>query len=615
MSDLIKHRGPDGKGKWTNEKQTVGFSHKRLSIIDLTKSAAQPMVSNNGTVITYNGEIYNYLDIRNELKDKWVFKSNSDTECILASYEKYSFQNLNKLNGMFSFSIWDEKKQILFCARDRFGIKPFYYCTVDNIFYFASEVKALLPFLDEISTDNQAFSEYLTFQYNIGEKTLFKNIYQLLPGHALSVKNGQIKSWRYWDVSYNVNFEKKSKYFYDRLYESLMHSVEIHGKSDVPVGSYLSGGVDSSLIFTIARQNDSSSPLCFHGRFNEYDGYDESEFAKIAAKNGNGSLKIVDITSNDFIKYIRDIIYYLDFPVAGPGAFPQFMVSKLASNYVKVVLGGQGGDEIFGGYARYLIAYFEQALKAAIDGNYKNGNYVVTLESIIPNLGLLREYKPLIKKFWSNGLFEPMNKRYFQLINRATDLKNEILWDEIDTEKVFERFDTIFENPTNVKKSAYFDKMTHFDLKCLLPALLHVEDRMSMANGIETRVPFLNHELIELVSKIPADLKFEGGKMKQLLKKVFSNHIPPAIRKRRDKMGFPLPLSEWVSNELKEFINDINQSIISKKRPYLNYKNILNNSNKEKNYSRKSWGLISMELWYQQFHDQSHYWKKKAEFN
>jgi asparagine synthase (glutamine-hydrolysing) len=273
-------------------------------------------------------------------------------------------------------------------------------------------------------------------------------------------------------------------------------------------------------------------------------------------------------------------------------------------------MGGQGGDEIFGGYARYVVAYFEQCIKAAIDGNYGNGNYVVTLESIVPNLGLLREYKPLMKQFWSEGLFGPMDERYFRLIDRSTDMQDEIDWAALDSRRVFTDFAAIFNSPSNVKKEAYFDKMTHFDFKCLLPALLHVEDRMSMAHGLESRVPFLDHHLVEFAATVPADMKFKGGNMKHLLKQVFSPEIPGEILNRRDKMGFPVPLKEWCDHELNEFVLDTFSTMAGKHRPYINSKAVLKNFGNESRFSRKTWGLLSLELWHQQFHDKAAEWQK-----
>jgi len=610
MSKILEHRGPDGDGEWIGKKEQLGFVHRRLAIIDLTDSASQPMQAINESVITFNGEIYNYPELHQLLRHNWSFQTKSDTECILAAYDRYGYECLDHLRGMFAFAIWDEQKQSLFCARDRFGIKPFYYCQLGDTFYFASEAKALVPFLDEIRTNKSALAEYLTFQYTIGEKTLFSGIKQLLPGHALVVENGNVRTFRYWDVSYEVDFDQKPSDVHHRLNELLEDSILIHGRSDVPVASYISGGIDSSLVYNLARKNDSASPLGFHGRFTEFPGYDESRFAEAAATQSNGILHTIDITAEDFQQHIEKVIYHLDFPVAGPGSFPQYMVSKLAAEHVKVVLGGQGGDEIFGGYARYVIAYFEQCIKAAIDGHYKNGNYVVTIESIVPNLGLLREYKPLMKQFWKEGLFEPMDQRYFKLVNRATDMQDEINWSELEMKRVFEDFSTIFNNPSNVQKEAYFDKMTHFDFKCLLPALLQVEDRMSMAHGLESRVPLLDHSLVEFAATIPADMKFEGGNMKHLLKEVFTTEIPPEILHRRDKMGFPVPLKEWFGGELKNFVMDIFSTMESKHRPYINHDVVKKNFGKEAQFSRKIWGLMNLELWHQQFHDKAVEWRQ-----
>jgi len=605
MSSLIAHRGPDGQGNWQSADARVGLVHRRLAIVDLSASAAQPMQAVNGTVITYNGEIYNHPELRRALQSRWQFRTDSDTECILASYERYGDNCLDHLRGMFAFALWDEKRHRLFCARDRFGIKPFYYTVVDGVFYFASEAKALLPFLPSISTNDAALAEYLTFQYTIGEKTLFDGVHQLLPGHALVVENGQVRVWRYWDVSYEIDYNHGPAYFQNRLRELLEESIDLHGRSDVQVGSYVSGGIDSSLIYRLARLSGATSPLAFHGRFTDYPGYDESSYAHIATRHDGDQLHCVDICADDFLSNIQKVIYHLDFPVAGPGSFPQYMVSKLAAKHVKVVLAGQGGDEIFGGYARYVVAYFEQCIKAAIDGNHGNGNYVVTLDSIVPNLGILREYKPLIKQFWSEGLFGPMDERYFRLVDRSTDMQQEIDWGELDSRKVYESFKTIFNNPSNVKKEAYFDKMTHFDFKCLLPALLQVEDRMSMAHGLESRVPMLDHPLVEFAATVPADMKFKGGAMKHMLKQVFAQELPLEIQNRRDKMGFPVPIKEWFSLELRDFVMDAFSTMAAKQRPYINSQAVLRNFGQEAQFSRKTWGLLSMELWHQQFHDKS----------
>lgn len=607
ISSMMQHRGPDAQ-KYHSSSNAF-LSHNRLSIIDLDVNSNQPMCDGYGNAIVFNGEIYNYTELKKNEASDFDYKTRSDTEVILALYNKYGTDCVNFLRGMYAFAIWDEKKQILFCARDRFGIKPFYYLSQNDTFIFASEMKALLPFLSNIATDDSALAEYLTFQYTLSDQTMFSGIKQLMPGHFLVVKNNELHVEKYWDVEYKIDFSSRPEYFMDKLEQLLKQSVNYHQISDVPIGSYLSGGLDSSLITVLCSNLESRFYGSFHGKFTDYAGYDESKYAQTVSDSITKGLFVTEISSKDFLDNIQKVIYHLDTPIAGPGSFPQFMVSKLAAKHVKVVLGGQGGDELFGGYARYVVAYFEQCIKAAIDGTYKNGNFVVTPESIIPNLTLLQEYKPLIKQFWSEGLFGPLDERYFRLIDRSNDTIDEINWDLFDKSIILEKFKGIFNNQSNVAKEAYFDKMTHFDFKCLLPALLHVEDRMSMAHGLESRVPFLDHQLVEFAATIPADIKFPGGKMKALLKDVFGNIIPEPILKRRDKMGFPVPLQEWFSGDLREFVFDIFSSQAANTRGFYNPKRILENLDKSAKFSRKIWGLLCIELWYREFHDKQEFYK------
>ncbi len=610
MNRLQIHRGPDDEGTWTDANGTIGFGHRRLTIIDLTAAGHQPMSGPNDTVITYNGEIYNYLELRKELSAGWEFRTHSDTETILAAYAKHGLDCVQKLRGMFAFALWDGKARRLLCARDRFGIKPFYYATIDNKLYFSSEIKALVPFLPAVETDPEGLAEYLTFQYTINSRTLFSGVQQLAPGHVLVVQNGRVEIKRYWDVHYEIDHDHSADYFERRLRELVDDSIQVHLRSDVPIGSYLSGGIDSSLIAILASRADSRNQEAFHGKFTSFPGFDESHYARAAAASAHKTLHEIDITAQDFLANISRLIYHLDQPVAGPGSFPQFMTSGMAASKVKVVLGGQGGDEIFGGYARYLLAYFEQCIKAAIDGSYKSGNFVVTAESIIPNLGVLREYQPMIKTFWREGLFESIDRRYFRLIDRSVDVHDEVDWSSLNRERVFETFSSVFNSTRNVRHEAYFDSMTHFDFKCLLPALLQVEDRMSMAHGLESRVPFLDHPLIEFVASVPADIKFQGGHMKHLLKRAYKDVIPEQILNRRDKMGFPVPLKEWVGGELREFVLDTFNSSRAQTRPFINAAAIRGQLDSVGQFSRKLWGLLSLELWYQNFHDRAETFRK-----
>lgn len=610
MDEIQKHRGPDGTGYFVNEKNCVGFAHQRLSIIDLS-TGNQPMSSPSGNTICYNGEIYNYLELKNQLSG-YSFKTTSDTEVILAAYEKWGEDCVNHLRGMFAFAIWNEKDQSLFIARDRFGIKPFYYTIQNNTFYFASEVKTLLPFIDEVKVNTTALKDYLYFQLYLGDYTLIENIQELKPAHKILINNGNLRIGRYWEVYYNMDFDHTAKYFSDRLHELIYESIQLHTRSDVPIGSYVSGGIDSSIVASVAaKKSQNREPfLGFTGKFTFGDQYDESYYARKLAEKSNMGLHEIDITSDDFINSIEKVIYHLDYPVAGPGSFPQYHVSKLAAQHRKVVLGGQGGDEIFGGYTRYLIAYFEQCIKGAIDNTLRGGNFIVTYESIIPNLVSLQNYKPLLKEFFKDGLFGPIDERYFRLINRAPDLKSEIRWDELGGYTPFTSFAGIF-NGSNVGKESYFDKMTHFDFKTLLPALLQVEDRMSMAHGLESRVPFLDHPLVEFAATMPADIKFKDGTLKMILTNTMRDELPTEILQRTNKMGFPVPLNEWLGKELKEFVNDIFGSSNAKSRPYFNNEEIIKGMKTESKFGRKVWGLLSLELWHKQFYDNHHTFKNK----
>ena len=608
MNTIQAHRGPDDENVWTHTDESTGFAHRRLTIIDLS-TGAQPMTDAAGNTICYNGEIYNYIELRDELRGGYTFRTNSDTEVILAAYQKWGVKCVQHLRGMFAFALWDEEAQRLFCARDRFGIKPFYYAQVDGVFYFASEAKTLLPFLPEIETDLDAMHDYLVFQFCLGQKTLFAGIEQLSPGHRLVVKNGKLWIEKYWEVYYNIDWDHTHKYFQDELRALIEDSVSVHTRSDVPIGAYVSGGLDSGIIASLASHGSSAGEFnAFTGKFSLGELYDESEYARALADMRDMTLFEVDITSDDFRDSIESVIYHLDYPVAGPGSFAQYHVSKLAAQHRKVVLGGQGGDEIFGGYVRYLIAYFEQCIKGAMDGNLDKGSFVVTYESIIPNLQQLKNYKPLLRQFWQEGLFEDLDRRYFQLVNRAAGLEKEIRWEELGSASPFESFQEIF-NGSNVGKESYFDKMTHFDFKTLLPALLHVEDRMSMAHGLESRVPFLDHPVVEFAATMPANIKFQNGTLKMNLLEAMRHEVPDVIADRKNKMGFPVPVQEWFSSDLKSWVSDVFNSQAAKDRPYFNNEEIRRGLTTESQFGRKTWGLLSLEIWHQLFHDQHHTYK------
>lgn len=607
---LIRHRGPDGEGTFMSPREDVGLVHLRLAIIDL-ETGAQPMRDEAGNWIVFNGEIYNYLELRQELGVE-QFRTTSDTEVILAAYRKWGRECLQRLRGMFAFAIYDGQTGHLFCARDRFGIKPFYYAQVGDTFYFASEAKALLPFLPEVETDVDGLKDYLAFQLCLAGKTLFKGVREVLPGHTVTIQNGHVSHQRYWEVYYNLDFDHTQKYFSERVVELLQESVRYHVRADVPIGAYVSGGFDSSLVAALASQSGVSDLLGFNGKFSVGPEFDESAYARMVGEENEFPVHEADITSDDFIQNIRKVIYHLDYPVAGPGSFPQYMVSQLAAKHRKVVLGGQGGDEVFGGYVRYLMAYFEQCIKAAIDGTSSTGNFIVTYESIIPNLTSLRQYKPLLQEFWREGLFEAHDRRYFRLISRTRTEATEIRWDLLGNYSPYETFRDIFV-AKNVAKESYFDAMTHFDFKTLLPALLQVEDRVSMAHGLEARVPILDHPLVELAATVPSNIKFKDGTMKHLLKESMGRFLPAGVRDRKDKMGFPVPLQDWLKGPANELLREVFSAPAAATRPYVDNRGVIDGLAAEPRFGRKIWGLLSLELWHQAFHDRAHELRKLAE--
>jgi asparagine synthase (glutamine-hydrolysing) len=608
MQDALRHRGPDGDGAWRSRDARVGLAHLRLSIIDLT-TGAQPMHSPAGNVITYNGEIYNYLELRKELGPE-RFHTTSDTEVILLAYEKWGERCVEKLRGMFAFALWDEKRGRLFVARDRFGIKPLYYALRDGTFYFASEIKALVPLLARVEADRDALHDYFCFQFCLGAKSMFAGVRQVQAAHCGYVDgDGRLDERRYWQVHYDLDWRHDERHFVDAVRERLFDSVRVHLRADVEVATYLSGGIDSSLIAAVARETRPGERFqAFNGRFSGFDAaFDESRYARELASERGMLLHEIDIGEDDFVRHMGDVIWHLDQPVAGPGSFPQYMVSRrVRQEKVKVVLGGQGGDEIFGGYARYLIAYWEQCIKGALDGTMGSGNFVVTYQSIIPNLVTLRGYKPLIQEFLSEGMFDERDRRYFRLINRSNTFGDILNRELFAGAASYEEFRDIYWGQ-NVGKESYFDSMTHFDFKTLLPALLQVEDRMSMAHGIESRVPLLDHALVELAATIPANIKFQNGELKRLLKIAFVDKLPGAIVGRQDKMGFPVPLQPWMrrGGRVREFVMDLFRSERARTRFYFNRRfDVESLLEREGVFGRNLWAFLSLELWQQRFFDQ-----------
>lgn len=608
MQSTLLHRGPDDQGIFLDPGFPVSLGHRRLAIID-PEHGKQPMLTEDGFLtIVFNGAIYNYLELRRQLiQYGHPIHSYSDTEVLLYAYRQWGEDCVDHLIGMFAFAIWDKKNHKLFCARDRIGIKPFYYFFNDHQFIFASEIKAILAEGSiQAQSNPQGLQDYLTFQFCLGGKTLFKDIVKLQPGHCLAVHFDQeqlaLKVRQYWDVIYDIDTVHDEAWFVDNLAALIEDSVSMHLRSDVPLGAHLSGGLDSSVVVSHAAKLLTGEQLkTFTGAFNNGPQFDETHYARIVAEATNTQYNEIYIPEQEFSTILPRLMYLMDEPVAGPGLIPQYYVSQKASEQVKVVLGGQGGDEIFIGYARYMVAYLENALLGAIDQTTHQSQYAVSLESLVPNLPLLQTYRPMMKQFWSQGLFDSEDRRYFNLVDRSTQMKSVISADWINKDySSFASFQSVFNREG---LHSLINQMTYFDLKASLPALLHVEDRTSMAASIESRVPLLDHRIIEFMARIPPNIKFSGGRMKHLFKEAVCNTVPTPIMERKDKMGFPTPLAQWVNGSAKDFVHDTLLSSRARERGIYNMEHIESAIQQEQEFGRNVWGLLCLELWHRIYID------------
>jgi asparagine synthase (glutamine-hydrolysing) len=604
MLVIMAHRGPDGEGIWVDPGGGCVLGHRRLAIID-PAGGHQPMTNEDQTIwITFNGCIYNYLDVAKLLRQKGhVFRSNSDTEVIIHAYEEWGTQCVHHFNGMWAFAVWDSRERMLFCSRDRLGVKPFYYALEEDTIFFASEIKALIEALGtRAEIDPDGLRQYVTFQYCLGETTLFKGIRRLQPGHNLTIKMGELRVWSFWDLVFHVDEEHDEDYCVDRLGWLLQDSVRLRLRSDVPLGAHLSGGLDSTTVACMARMLLGDIPVkTFTGAFSEGPEFDETRYAKAASSAADTEYLEIYLTAKDFAESIERIIWFMDEPAAGPGVFPQYWVSKLAAGHVKVILGGQGGDEIFIGYARYLIAYLEECLRGAIEQTAHRARYVATLETIVKNLPTLDRYLPMLRHFFREGLFDEPARRYFRLMDRfseAEQIINEEL--RLDTKRSFEEFREVFQS---AGEGSMINQIMAFDVKTHLQALLHVEDRTSMASGLESRVPLLDYRLLGFMASVPPVIKFKDGELKYLFRRAVKSLVPPLVFNRRDKMGFPVPLSMWVRGELRDFFRDILLSRRCRERNFLDVPALERHLSSPRPFERALWGALCLELWCKQFLD------------
>lgn len=601
------HRGPDGSGTYFDSTAGLVLCHRRLAIID-PEHGMQPMSTADGALtVVFNGAIYNYLELRRELISKgYPIHSYSDTEVLLYAYREWGNECVSRFLGMFAFAIWDKQNRRLFCARDRLGIKPFYYAFDGKTFSFASEIKAILAAgTVNAESDAAGLQDYLTFQFCLGEKTLFKGVRKLEPGNSMVVQleDGRLnlKTRQYWDVSYDIDESHDEAWFVDHLAGLIEDATRLHLRSDVPIGAHLSGGLDSSAVVCLAATMLKGERIkTFTGAFSEGPQFDETGYAKVASEFAGTEYHEVYVPGSELADVLPRLMYFMDEPVAGPGVIPQYYVSQLAAKHVKVVLSGQGGDELFIGYARYLVAYLEQCLSGAIYET-ASSRYAVSLESIIPNLPLLKNYQPMLQGLWRENLFAAPDSRYFKLVDRSAGMSHLFSPDVFRSDySPFESFQKIFNREG---LHSLINQMTYFDLKSSLPALLHVEDRTSMAASVESRVPLLDHRIVEFMARIPPNIKFTGGRMKHLFKTAMRNVVPQQVLERKDKMGFPTPLTQWTKGVAREFVRDILLSDRVRQRGIYNVVAIERALDDEWEFGRVVWGLLCMELWHRIYID------------
>ena len=577
MSDLIKHRGPDSKAYYIDDYIAIGF--RRLSIIDI-KNGDQPIFNESkDKLIVFNGEIYNYQSLRKDLiKKGHIFKTNTDTEVVLHGYEEYREKILNKLRGMFSFVIYNIKDKSLFCARDFYGIKPFYYYFNDDCFLFGSEIKSFLgnsSFKKELNED--LLSIYLTFQYSPTNETFFKNVYKLKPGHYLVYKNDKIKIKKYYEVTFDkINGGNKEK----ELENLLDKVIDYHQISDTEVGAFLSNGVDSSFIVSKSKINKTFTV-----------GYENKKISELEhAKKFAKHMKVVNegkiITKKEFFKVFDKVQYYMDEPLADASSVSLYLLSKLASKKVKVCLSGEGADEIFGGYNIYtenseLNWYYK--LPFFIRRIFRN--VFLPFKNIKGFNFIIRRGEKLEERYTGNSFIFNENE-----IKKLLNKKINRTYKDV-TKPLFEKC----KEYDDISKMQFIDFNTWFANDIFLKA-----DKMSMAHSLEVRVPFSDKNIVDLATTLGTNYKVHKNETKILFRKIAKKSIPSQVANKK-KLGFPVPLREWLKEEdiyrviKKEFLNNT----------FFNKKYIIkllddHKNNRHDNY-RKIWTIYTFLVWHKQY--------------
>jgi len=599
MNKSFVHRGPDSEGSYFDDG--VGLGIRRLKIIDLN-TGDQPIHNEDDTIwIVFNGEIYNFKELRNDLIQKGhSFYTQSDTEVIVHLYEEHKDGCVNFLRGMFTFAIWDKTERRLFIARDRLGIKPLYYSLKGDTLIFASELKVLMKYRDSsFSINYEALDNYLTFLYIPAPLTIFKDVFKLLPAHTLSFKDGKLETEQYWQLKFGQLGRKSEDYYIEKIQDLLKEIVKIHMISDVPLGALLSGGLDSSTVVGLMSQLVKYPIETFSIGFEErFSSYNELEYSRLIAKKFNTKHHEI-ILRPEISKIIPKIIWHLDEPFADSSAILNYLISKEARRFVTVGLSGIGGDEVFGGYPRYLGAVASR--------HYERLPYFLRLglkniSGFISQSGKSRDVGGWMRRFLKAGI-SSKDIRYFQWISYFdSQMKGSLYSGELkdyftNKTKNYIHFD--YFNDSSASK--YLDKISNLDIHTYLPDdLLVMADKMSMANSLELRVPLCDHILVEVCANIPFSTKLRGFELKSLFKKIIKDLLPQEVVNKK-KQGFMVPLADWLRLDLKNLVKECLNKQTIEKRGYFNYSyvnELLNRHLQGKAvYTHQIWSLVVFELW------------------
>ena len=608
MGDAIRHRGPDDEGEviLQTEDLSIGLGHKRLSILDLSPAGRQPMSNEDDSIwITLNGEIYNFKELTKELKARGHrFRSHSDTEVVLHLYEELGVKCLDRLNGMFAFALWDSKQKTLFLARDRVGKKPLHYSMVDGRLFFASEIKALIrhPIIER-TLDLKALSKYLAFEYVPAPHTIFTAIKKLEPGHYMIYRNGDIVSSAYWDVpmeDYPISGSTETQVT-DELKELLARAVGTRLVADVPVGLFVSGGLDSGIVAAIARRAKESLH-CFSIGFEE-SSFDESRYAREIAESLGIKHHIRTFRAKEMARLVEHLPEILDEPLADPSILPLYLLSQFAAQHMKVVLSGDGGDELFAGYQTYqahkLVTYYD-ALPAFV----RDGLKFVAASLPVSHAYLSADFK--IKQFLK-GVGVSSEVRFFLWRGAFSNAERQRLL--VPELRAHLRKDNAYEDIYRyVRRSGLtkeLERILYLSMKLYLQDNnLVTVDRASMANGLEVRSPLLDRDVVEFVSRLPMEYKIQGLKTKYILKKAAEEFLPRRIVYRKKK-GFGVPLAQWLTGELKEFMLDYLSPERIRKQGLFDYpyvKQLIDEQlNKIKDNRELLWTLLVFQTWYERY--------------